>query len=237
MNSPNTIYNCIILDDDPIDRLTTLSFVKKYSFLKVMGVYESVIEALQNADFQAIDIVFSDIDMPEMSGLELRRTINQIPACVFITAYPDYAAESFEVESLDFLVKPIKIERFELCVSRIEKYFELRKKAELFEHSLGGDTVFIKEGHEQIKVKLHDIIYLEGLKDYTRIITKGRKYAVLSSIGNLLIEPAFHSFVRIHRSYAVQANYIDKISTQQVHIQDFTLPIGRSYKEVFHHLK
>jgi two-component system, LytTR family, response regulator len=237
MNSPNNIYNCIILDDDPIDRLTTLSFVKKYSFLKIQGVYESAIEALQCADFQTIDIVFSDIDMPEMSGLELRRKIKQIPACVFITAYPDYAAESFEVESLDFLVKPIKTERFELCVSRIEKYFELRKKAELFEHSLGGDTVFIKEGHEQIKVKLHDIIYLEGLKDYTRIITKGRKYAVLCSIGNLLIEPAFHSFVRIHRSYAVQPHFVERITPQQLFIQQYTLPIGRSYKETVAHLK
>jgi two-component system, LytTR family, response regulator len=231
MNSPNTIYNCIIVDDDPIDRLTTLSFVKKYPFLQVKGIYESAIEVLQNADFQKIDIIFSDIDMPDMTGLELRRKINQIPACVFITSYPDYAAESFEVESLDFLVKPIKSERFELCVNRIEKYFELRKKAELFEHSLGGDTVFIKEGHEQIKVKLHDIIYLEGLKDYTRIITKGRKYAVLSSIGNLLSEPAFHSFVRIHRSYAVQPHFVERITPQQLYIQQYTLPIGRTYKE------
>ncbi|MEA5458620.1 LytTR family DNA-binding domain-containing protein [Arcicella sp. LKC2W] len=232
MNPLNAMYNCIIIDDDEIDRLTTLSFVKKHSLFNILGVYESAIDALQNADLPKVDIIFTDIDMPEMTGLELRTQMTQISACVFITAYPDYGAESFDVDALDFLVKPIKNERFELCISRIQKYFDIRTKATLFEHSLGADTIFIKDGHEQIKVKLHEIIYLEALKDYTRIITNAKKYSVLSSIGNLLVEPAFNSFIRIHRSYAVQPHFIDRISSQQLHIQDYTLPIGRSYKDV-----
>lgn len=232
MNPHNSIYNCIIIDDDNIDRLTTLSFVKKYPQINILGVYESAAEAIQNTDFKEVDILFTDIDMPEISGLELRKQLTEIPACIFITAYPEYASESFDVDALDFLVKPIRNERFQICISRIQKYFDLRKKAKLFEHSLGGDTIFIKDGHEQIKVKLHEIVYLEALKDYTRIVTNTKKYSVLISIGNLLVEPAFNSFVRIHRSYAVQLHFVDRISTQQLHIQHYTLPIGRSYKEI-----
>lgn len=232
-----TTYNCLILDDNEIDRLTALMFVKKYPFLKVVGMCASAQEAAQAMRQQSVDVLLSDIDMPETSGLEFRAQMRHIPVCIFITAYPDYAAESFEVEAFDFLLKPIKAERFEQSMARLQNYLEIKRKAELFEYSLGANTIFIKDGHEQIKVNLHDILYLEALKDYTRIITKTKKYSVLASIGLLLQETAFQSFVRIHRSYAVQKHYIDKIATQQVYVQNYALPVGRSYKEVLINLK
>jgi two-component system, LytTR family, response regulator len=233
----NTLLNCIIIDDNELDRLMAFSFVKKYPFLNICGVFSSASEALATIENNQIDVLFSDIDMPEMNGLELRTKLKNIPVCIFITSYPDYAAESFEVETFDFLIKPIKAERFENSMNRIQQYFEIKQKAELFEHSLGGNTVFIKDGHQQIKIHLHEIVYLEALKDYTRIVTTTKKHSVLSSIGNLLLESAFQSFLRIHRSFAVQPNYIDRISAQQVHIQDFTLPIGRSYKDALVNFK
>ncbi len=233
----NTTHSCIIIDDNEIDRLTSMAFAKKYSFLNVMGIYSSATEAFSAIQNQQIDVLLSDIDMPDMSGLEFRTKMKHIPVCIFITAFPDYAAESFEVDAFDFLVKPIKAERFEQSMNRVQVFFEIKQKAALFEHSLGGDTIFIKDGHQQIKLNLHEILYLEALKDYTRIITNTKKYSVLSSIGNLLLEKPFNSFLRIHRSFAVQSKYIDKISAQQVYIQDFTLPIGRSYKDVLVNLK
>ena len=228
----NTLLNCIIIDDNELDRLMAFSFVKKYPFLNICGVFSSASEALKIIENKQIDVLFSDIDMPEMNGLALKIKLKNIPICVFITSFPEYAAESFEIEAFDFLVKPIRAERFENCMNRIEHYFEIKQKAELFEHSLGGNTIFIKDGHQQIKLNLHKILYLEGLKDYTRIITSTEKHSVLSSIGNLLLESTFQSFLRIHKSFAVQPNFIDRITAQQVHIQDFTLPIGRTYKDV-----
>jgi two-component system, LytTR family, response regulator len=233
----NPTYNCVIIDDNEIDRLTANAYAKKYPFLNVTGVYSSANEAFSAIQNQQIDILLSDIDMPDMTGLQFRAEMRHIPICIFITSYPDYAAESFEVDAFDFLVKPIKAERFEHSMNRVQAFFEIKQKAELFEYSLGGNTVFIKDGHQQIKLNLHDIIYLEALKDYTRIITTTKKYSVLSSIGNLLLENSFNSFLRIHRSFAVQPNYIDRISAQQVYIQDFTLPIGRSYKDALLNLK
>jgi two-component system, LytTR family, response regulator len=235
--SNNASFNCIIIDDNEIDRLTAISFVKRYPILDIIGVYTSANEAFTAIKESKIDVIFTDIDMPEISGLEFRAKMRHIPVCIFITSFPEYAAESFEVDAFDFLVKPIRTDRFALSMERVQNFFEIKQKADLFEHSLGGNTIFIKDGHEQIKVNLHEIIYLEALKDYTRIVTKTKKHSVLISIGNLLLETAFQSFVRIHRSFAVQPNFIDKYTSQLVYIQDFTLPVGRSYKDVLGNMK
>ncbi|MCE7042033.1 LytTR family DNA-binding domain-containing protein [Dyadobacter sp. CY312] len=232
------LYSCIIIDDDEIDRLTTMVFARKYPFLNIIGVFSSATEALAAVKNVQVDVMLSDIDMPDLNGLEFRAKMMNISVCIFISAYPDYAAESFEMEAFDFLVKPLKHDRFEQSMNRLQNYFELKRKAQLFEYSLGSNnTVFIKDGHEHIKLNLHDIVYLEALKDYTRIVTTSKKYSVLVSIGNLLMETAFQSFLRIHRSYAVQRHYIDRITSQEVFVQEFTLPIGRSYKDVLVNLK
>jgi two-component system, LytTR family, response regulator len=231
------ILNCLIIDDNEIDRLMALALAKRYDFLRVVGVCASAQEAQELVLKHTIDVLLTDIDMPNTTGLELRAQLRHIPVCIFITAYPDYAAESFEVEAFDFLVKPLRAERFAQSMERVQRYFELRHKANLFEHSLGSDTIFIKDGHQKIKLNLHDILYLEALKDYTRIVTTEKKYSVLASLGLLLQDHVFQSFVRIHRSYAVQKHYIDKIAAQQIQVQQYTLPIGRSYKDVLMNLK
>lgn len=232
------VFRCVIVDDDEIDRLTTLMHARKYPFLEIIGAYSSAAEMAAILQHSDVDVILSDIDMPDVNGLEFRAGMMQVPVCIFITAYPDYAAESFELEAFDFLVKPVKAERFAHCMQRLQSYFEMKRKAELFEYSLGSDnTVFIKDGHQRIKLNLHDIVYLEALKDYTRIVTTTRKYSVLSSIGNLLLENAFRSFLRIHRSYAVQRHYIDKITPQQVFVREHVLPVGRSFKDVLVNLK
>lgn len=228
-------FNCIIIDDDEIDRLTVVSYVKRFSNLNIVGVFESAENALQILDKQEITVLFLDIDMPNLNGLEFRKKAMNVPVCIYITAHPEHAVESFEIDTLDFIVKPIKKDRFIQAISRIEDYMELKQKAQLFESAIGGDVIYIKEGHTETKVKLHDIIYLEALKDYTKIVTTTKKHCVLSTIGNLLKENHFQSFVRIHRSYAVQKNYIDKKMTNEILLNNGVLiPIGRSYKENLH---
>lgn len=223
---------CIIIDDDEIDRLTVLSYVKKFSFINVLAVFSSGTEALNSEFINEADILFSDIDMPLLSGIELRKKIKEVPVCVFITSYPEHAADSYEVETFDFLIKPINFERFQNTISRIEMYFSLLNKANLYDKIENEDEIFIKEGHTQIKLKSTDILYLEALKDYTLIVTPTKKHCVLSSLGNLLKENHFSSFIRIHRSFAIQKNFIKKIGTNEVHLNDtISLPIGRSYKE------
>lgn len=225
-------YNCIIIDDDEIDRLTVVSYAKKFPVLNIVGVFSDANDGLSILEKEQIDVLFLDIDMPVLNGLNFRKQAMNVPVCIYITAHPEHAVESYELDTLDFIVKPIKLDRFSQTMQRIEDYMELKLKANLFESSIGGDSIYIKEGHEQTKVKLHDILYLEALKDYTKIVTTNKRHCVLSSIGTLLKEDHFKSFVRIHRSFAVQKQFIQKIGAQEIKLNNnILLPIGRSYKE------
>ncbi|GGF00237.1 LytR/AlgR family response regulator transcription factor [Flavobacterium limi] len=225
-------YSCIIVDDDEIDRLTALSFAKKFPVLDIVGIFESAEDALPFIQKQKVDILFLDIDMPDLNGIDFRKKALEIPVCIFITAHPEHAVESFQIETLDFIVKPLKLDRFTQTMNRIEEFMEIKLKASLFEASIGGDTIYIKEGHEQTKVKLHEILYLEALKDYTLVVTERKRHCVLSSIGNLLKESHFQSFIRIHRSFAVQKQFIQKMNSTEIILNNnIAIPVGRSYKD------
>lgn len=225
-------FKCIIIDDDEIDRLMVVSFAKKFSNLEILGAFDNAQEALPLLERKNVDVLFLDIDMPSLNGLEFRKKVMEIPVCIYITSYPEHAAESFELDTLDYIVKPLKSDRFSITVQKIEDYLELKYKAQLFENSIGGDTIFIKEGHEQTKIKLHDILYLEALKDYTKIVTPTKRHCVLTSIGNLLKESHFQSFIRIHRSFAVQKQYISKKKSTEIVLNNGQIiPVGRIYKE------
>jgi len=224
-------FGCIIVDDNELDRLTLLSYVRRYPFLQVGGIFESAGQALAFCEKTVPDILLLDIDMPGMNGLDLRKQLDRVPACIFITAHPEYALESFETSALDFLVKPLRSDRFEKAMERAARFLEIHFKAGLLDHTLGEDTLFIKDGHDHIKLNLYDIVYLEALKDYTGIITRKKKYCVLTPLGGLLKEKPFQSFIRIHRSFAVQKHFIDKISSKEITVNNLPLPIGRSYKE------
>lgn len=225
-------YKCIIADDDEIDRLTVTSFLKRFPNFSISGIYDNAEEALQQLNTSEIDVLFLDIDMPGESGIELRRKAQHVPVCIFITAHPEHAVESFQLDTLDFIIKPLKFDRFSQTIKRIEEFMEIREKALLYESSIGGDTIYIKEGHNQIKVKLHEIIYLEALKDYTLLVTEEKRYCVLSTLGNLLDTENFMSFIRVHRSYAVQKQRVKKYSTSEILMDSLAkVPVGRSFKD------
>lgn len=224
-------HRCIIVDDNKLDGLTVLSFVRKYPFIQVDGLFESALIALEFARKSPPDVLLLDIDMPGLNGLDLRKELGDIPACIFITSHPEFALEGFESAALDFIVKPLRTDRFEKAMERLELFLEVHYKAALLDYTLGEDTLFIKDGHNHIKLQLHEIIYLEALKDYTGIITRQKKYCVLTPLGSLLKEKSFQSFIRIHRSYAVQKHFIEKITPREVMINNMQLPVGRSYKE------
>lgn len=233
-----TDYSCAVVDDDEIDRLTVLAFLEAYPFIRVMGEFKSAEEALEGVAKTKPDIVFLDIDMPGMSGLQLREKLLEIPVCIFITSYPEYAVEGFEKEALDFLVKPITALRFKKAVERIQTWLLLHAKASLLDHTLGTDSIFIREGHEELKLQLHEILYLEAMKDYTAVITRKRKYMVATPMGTLIKGKPFEQFIRIHRSYSVPKHFIKRISSDEVELEDLIqLPVGRTYKQALSDLK
>jgi two-component system LytT family response regulator len=235
LNTPK--INCIIVDDEEVDRLMLVAFLRRYPHMNICGVCSSAAEAITIIERNEIQILFTDIDMPGIDGFEFRSRMMNIPVCIFVTAFAEYALKSFELAPLDFLVKPLDTQRFDQTIKRITFYMEALQKAAIYEYSLGGDAIFVKEGHDLVKIKLHDIVYLEALKDYTMIFTPEKKYYVLSTIGSLLKETHFKSFVRIHRSYAVQKNRITSIKSSQIMVDKIILPVGRSYKDSLEELK
>lgn len=225
-------FNCIIVDDDEMDRLVIVSYAKKIATLNIVGVFDSAEKALTFLETNTVEVAFLDIEMPGASGIELRRKVLEIPVCVFISSHSESAAETFELQTLDFIVKPFKFPRFEQTAKRIEEFMEVRLKASLFESAIGGDVVYVKTGHDQIKVKLHEILYLEALKNYTILVTEGKRHCVLSNLGEILQEEKFQSFVRIHRSFAVQKQFIQKIGSQEIELKNnIFIPVGRSFKD------
>ena len=236
--APNHPFPCILVDDDEIDRLTVLAFLSAYPQATVMDAFDSPAKAREAIGSNKPDVLFLDVDMPGMSGLQLREKLMDIPACIFITSFPDYAVEGFEKQALDFLIKPVNSERFARMMVRLQEYLLLRKKASLLQHTIGADTVFIKEGHEEVKLQLHDILYLEAMKDYTAVMTEKRKYMVATPMGSLIQGKPFEKFIRIHRSYAVPRHFIRRIGSDELELENaITLPVGRTYKEALAGIK
>ena len=221
---------CCIVEDNEIDQLMLTHFVKQFPFLDLVGVFSSA-EAFSSKE-ENVDLLFLDVDLPGSSGIELRKMMMHIPACIFVSSHPEFALESFEVDALDFISKPLKKERFESSMNRLTDYFRMREKSQHYDVMMGNRILHIKEGHDVVQLDIEEIKYLEALKDYTRLITQAKKYYVLKSIGNLLQDKNFDNFIRIHKSYAVPKHLITKKSSTEITLENQkNLPVGRAYKE------
>jgi two-component system LytT family response regulator len=227
------IINYIVVDDDELDRFSLLQETAKYPFLHKVAVCSNSIEALEQIKRFRPEILFTDIEMPGGSGLELMRTLSgKIPVPVFITSHPEFALESYNLEVFDYILKPLNTERFAKCMTRIEDFFRLRKKVMDIENN-HNDTgyIMVKQGYERHRLHHSDIVFLEAMKDYTKIRTlSGQNLLVLETISSLLRKLPEDKFLRIHRSYAVNEQKIESVAHQKVYIQGMELPVGKSHK-------
>ncbi|HUH36008.1 MAG TPA: LytTR family DNA-binding domain-containing protein [Moheibacter sp.] len=223
--------NCIIIDDNKVDRLVALALVKKFSFFNILGTYSSAETAMPTIKSKKIDVIFSDIDMPKINGLELRNLTKEIPICIFITSHSEYAVESFELDVLDYIVKPLKMDRLSQTVARIEKYISVRNKALVFDGNFKQEIISLKEGNNTVDLLVSEILYLEALKDYTLLVTDKNQYCITKGLGKLLSESLFEDFIRVHRSYAVQKQYIGEVSRTSIKLKlsKREIPIGQSF--------
>ncbi|MDH6251715.1 two-component system response regulator LytT [Chryseobacterium sp. H1D6B] len=225
-----TNIRCMIIDDDELDTLVLRNHLKRYENIKITATFNTAEKAVAYLDLP-IDLLFIDIDLPGMSGIEFRKLAHKIPFCIFISSHLEHAVEAFEVDTLDFITKPLQTDRFHHSMQKLFDYFEMKEKCECFDALIGENSIKIKENGNIFQIKITDILYLEALKDYTRIITSDKKHCILDSLGNILHKSHFDSFVRIHRSYAVPKHLIRSKNTHEVELVDhIKLPIGRAYK-------
>lgn len=224
-------YRYIIVDDNEIDQLAVYSYLKNNELFEFSGFYSNSIQVQDFLKTNQIDVIFLDIDLNGDSGIELRKKLIEIPACIFITSHPEFALEGFELEALDYLVKPFDKSRIDKAIYKIRTYFEIRNKATLYDTYTNGQSIIIKVGYDQVKVPLKDILFLEALKDYTLVVTNNKKHCVLSNLGTMLKQECFSDFIRIHRSYAVAKSAIKRVGSSAIKtVTDVELPVGRSFK-------
>jgi DNA-binding LytR/AlgR family response regulator len=221
----------LIVDDVEIDRLAVETQASRFPFLQKIAACAHALEAIELIPVLKPDIIFADIEMPGISGMDLVRNLaGTIPVPVFITSHPEFALQGFEMEAFDYLLKPLNPERFGRCIARIREFYELRSKSYAFDKEHNAGHLTIKQGHDKYKILIHDILYLEAMKDYTKIVTPSANYLVLGTFSHMLDQLPADKFTRIHRSYIVNRNKIESTVGNKLFISTFQLPVGKSYK-------
>ncbi|REC65780.1 DNA-binding response regulator [Chryseobacterium flavum] len=221
----------MIIDDDELDRLVLQHYIKQYENIEVVASFDSAEKAIPYLELP-IDLLITETNLKGMSGLEFRKLAHKIPACIFVSSHPEMAACVFEINTLDFITKPLTSERFHYSMQRLFDFLKIKEKCECYDAMFGESFIKIKEGGNISLIKKTDVLYLEALKDYTRIITLEKKHCILDSLGNLLRKSFFDSFIRIHRSYAVPRHLIRGKNCHEIELtHHIRLPIGRTYKD------
>ncbi len=235
---------CLLVDDEPLALDVIASYLEKVEGVELVARCTNPLEAIHILSEQSVDLVFLDIEMPNLSGIDLVKSLDRLPQFIFTTAYPQYALEGFELNATDYLVKPIPFPRFLKAIARAKEKFEATSNKLAEPKSLQApqipDTtpafIFVKSEYENIKIDVADIRYMQGLKDYIKIYTQHSEKAILtlSSFKELLDKLPQQNFLRTHRSFIVNINAIRAVQKSKIVIDEIRIPIGDTYKdEVF----
>ena len=241
--------NCITVDDEPLALGLVSSFAAQTPFLNLVGKFSSAVEALRAIHSQKIDLVFLDIQMPDLNGLELARVLDNSktnrPRIIFTTAYNQFALEGYKVDALDYLLKPFSYEEFLHAANKALAYAELVEKsntpqavpvpATAAEERIEDEYLFLKVEYQLVRLALNDLLYIEGLKDYVKVWLKSAEKPVLSLTSLKTLEEKLPSgkFLRVHRSFIVALDKINSITRNSVHIGKISITVGDQYKEGF----
>jgi two-component system LytT family response regulator len=226
--------NAVVVDDEPLAREGIANYVKEFDFLTLIACCENPIQLTKVLDEQAVDLIFLDIQMPKMHGIDFLKTTTHRPMVILITAYPDYAVEGFQLDVIDYLLKPVTFDRFFKSVNKAKGYFHLITKSN---HAIRkplekeDDYFFIKCVSKYEKIQFSGILYVEGLENYVTVYTEADKYVTLLSLKTFEKNLDSQSFIRVHKSYIVSISKIDSIEGNEICIKSHRIPISRTYKE------
>lgn len=228
----------IAIDDSELDLLSIIEYTKNYPFLQNCGTFSNAVEGYEVLDKIKPDLIFLDIEMKGINGIELLRKIRkQVSMAVFVTSHPEYALESFELSVLDYLLKPVTPERFAQTADKIKEYWEMKQKSDAYEVLFEKDVLTIKEGHNQVRLFQRDIIYLEAMQDYTKIVTHHKNYMTLASLSYFMEQLPENRFIRVHRSYAVSLDQIKELRYTELLCDKMLIPVGKTYRSAIAKLR
>jgi two-component system, LytTR family, response regulator len=233
---------CIAVDDEPLALDIIESYVSKLPFLKLVKTCSSATEAMQVLQDEQVDLMFLDIEMPELTGIQLLNILKHQPLIIFTTAYPDYALEGFNQDAVDYLLKPIPFDRFLKAVTKAQERLQRNGKSlettpapAVAQLPAEHDFMFVKADYKTVRVDFRDILWIEGLKDYIIIQTRDQKIITLLSMNKAMEKLPDSKFMRVHRSFIVALQKIDSIEKSRIRIGTKEIPIGEVYKDQFLH--
>jgi len=219
--------NCVIVDDDELSRSILEDLINDTDGYSLVCSCESGVEAFKILQEEPVDLLFLDIEMPKMDGMELIKNLNPLPQVIFITSHPEYAAESYEYDVTDFIQKPLTHGRFLKAINKAEQ----RYKVEKVNISSEGDSIFIKADSRLVRINLKDINYIEALGNYMKIYTNDGRFTILSTMKEIAEKLSGNDFVRVHRSYIVRLDRIESIEDHYIKIGAKHISIGKAYKD------
>jgi len=224
---------CLIIDDEPLARDLMRNHIEKLDNFEIVAECGDAMKALQVLQSQPVDLMFMDIQMPQITGIEFLKTLKNPPKVIITTAYREYALEGFELDVVDFLLKPITFERFLKSVNKFHQLTQVNGAGGNFftEPASREDSfIYVKENKRVIKLLLSEILYIEGLSEYVKIYTENKRIVTKTSMTNMEEKLPSDVFLRIHKSYIVSLNKIEAFTSCSIEINNKELPIGRSYK-------
>lgn len=226
--------NCIIVDDEPLARKGMALNVAEIKTLNLLGEFSSATQATEFLLHNQVDLLFLDIEMPGLSGLEFLKTLTTKPIVILTTAYPQYALEAFELDVLDYLVKPIRFDRFCKAVNKANEIHTLKSQPSI-ELSIDekDDFMFIRSERKIVKLFFSDVRYIKGMKDYVIIYTKDTKYMTAMNVKTIHSQLPDEIFARVSKSYIINVNLVNSIELDIINLGDEEIPLGNSYKQAF----
>jgi len=226
---------CIIVDDEPLARQGMQMNIEQISSLRLLGSFSNAMAANDFLLKEDVDLMFLDINMPELSGLDFLKSLRDAPLVIFTTAYPQYALESYELDAVDYLVKPIRIERFLKAVNKAENLLRLLQQENSTHEveKIADDFVYIKADRKFFKIWFKDILYIEGLKDYVVIYTADNKIITSMNVKTIAAQLPASIFARVSKSYVINVSHITSCDTELVYIQNNEIPLGQTFKDDF----
>ncbi|WP_316802976.1 LytTR family DNA-binding domain-containing protein [Pedobacter nototheniae] len=208
--------NCVIIDDEPLARDVVESFAKSVPFLNVLATYENPVEALLFIKDNDVDVVFSDIEMPKLNGLEFVRALGNSIVTIFITAYRDFALDGFDAGATDYLVKPVRFDRFLKAVNKAKDYLELKASSSI--QQVNSDRIFIKSEGKLIKILLNEILYVEAQGDYLKIVIAAETYTTQATLKSMEETLSLPVFFRIQRSFILNLEAVRSVNGNMVEL-------------------
>jgi DNA-binding LytR/AlgR family response regulator len=227
--------NCIIVDDEPLAREAIQILIDQTDDLDLIGSFNSPNAATNFLANNEVDLIFLDIQMPGINGIEFAKTIPNDTFVIFTTAFSEFATDSYEVDAIDYLIKPVKLERFQKGVDKAQSYYKLFN-ADYTNNNIENitdDYFFIKADRKIVKIHFNDILFIEGLKDYVVMHTENQKVITAMNIKTIHDQLPKNMFVRVSKSYIINAKKIDSVDNNTVYIEKNEIPIGNIYRDFF----